>query len=194
MHLTFLSHLARHVRKVIEEVRVIKEFIWHSHFLDGIMMCKHVQATSKLFWWSGLAVYLMVNVWKPTSPTWPPASGKHVGPEGVRTAILIPWCPSGMAESATHHLSHDLPVQSCKMHHIQIKDQIDWIVLGTTKDPSKDPTFRTVSKRLVWGPLSLKCCHGFGDFFVGKRKAKEKAEWQKHITLVHENEVNSCKL
>lgn len=39
MHLTFLSHLARHVRKVIEEVRVIKEFIWHSHFLDGIMMC-----------------------------------------------------------------------------------------------------------------------------------------------------------
>lgn len=48
MHLTFLSHLARHVRKVIEEVRVIKEFIWHSHFLDGIMMCKHVQAASKI--------------------------------------------------------------------------------------------------------------------------------------------------
>lgn len=37
--------------------------------------------------------------------------------------------PRYMAQSAAHHLPHDLAVQGCEMHHVQIKDQIDGIVL-----------------------------------------------------------------
>ena len=46
-------------------------------------------------------------------------------PEGQR-ATAMTRC---MTQAAPHHLPHDLSVQGGEMHHVQIKDQVDGVVL-----------------------------------------------------------------
>ena len=47
-----------------------------------------------------------------------------------------------MTQAAPHHLPHDLSVQGGEMHHVQIKDQIDGIVLDLRMfwDLGQNPT------------------------------------------------------
>ena len=50
-------------------------------------------------------------------------------PTGIRFIQRATAMTRCMTQAAPHHLPHDLSVQGGEMHHVQIKDQVDGIVL-----------------------------------------------------------------
>ena len=55
--------------------------------------------------------------------------GHPPSPLSNRSRSEIREYPRGVAQAAPHHLAHDLPVQGGEVHHVQVEDQVDGIVL-----------------------------------------------------------------
>mmetsp|Transcript_34640 Transcript_34640/g.83100 ORF Transcript_34640/g.83100 Transcript_34640/m.83100 type:complete len:276 (+) Transcript_34640:3785-4612(+) len=81
----------------------------------------------------------------------------HVGEvvEEVGVVKVLVRHPHLVAQAAPHHLAHDLPVQGGEVHHVQVEDQVDGIVLVQGQQASHVAVFLVVLSVGLMGPHQL---------------------------------------